>query len=72
MDLEVHTKWCKSERESQNTTWYHLYVDAEIGHKWAYLWNRNRLVVAKAVGVVREGWIESLGLADANYLIQNR
>ena len=29
----------------------------------------NSLVVAKGKGVVGEGWIGSLGLADANYYI---
>ena len=29
----------------------------------------NRLVVAKEEGVCGEGWIGSLGLADANYYI---
>ena len=31
----------------------------------------NRLVVAKGEGVVGEEWIGSLGLADANYYIQD-
>ena len=26
-----------------NTIWYHLYVKSRIGHKWTYLWNKNRL-----------------------------
>ena len=60
-----------SERERQISLWYHLYVESKIRHNWTYLWNRNRLtdtenrlVVAKDCG---EGWIGSLGLADANY-----
>ena len=50
-----------------------LNMESKIWHKWTYLWNRNRLsdiqhkvLVAKAVGV-EEGWVVSLGLANANY-----
>ena len=53
-----------------------MYVESKIRHKSTYLRNKNRLtdrerlVVAKGEGV-REGWIGSLGLADANYYIQD-
>ena len=39
---DYHTKWSKSEK---NTIRYHLFVECKIWHKWAYLWNRNRLTV---------------------------
>ena len=68
-------KWSTSERQT-NTIWYHVHVESKIWHKWIHLQNRNRLtdlentlVVAKGEG---EGWIGSLGLADANdYYIEN-
>jgi len=50
---DSHTKWRKSERERQ-ITWYHLYVESKIWHKWTRLQNRstftdigNWLAVAK-------------------------
>ena len=48
----------------------------KIGHKRTYLQNRNRLrhweqTCGYQGGGVGEGWIGSLGLADANYYIQN-
>ena len=55
-----------------NIIWYHFYVEFTIGHKWTYLWNRNRptdienrCVVAKGkVGGRGKDW--ELGLADAS------
>ena len=52
-------------------------METKIRHKWIYLRNRNRLtdienklVVARGrLLTVAGGWIESLGLADANYYI---
>ena len=40
-------------QKKTNTTWYHLYVESKIWHKWTYLWNSNRLtdiVVVKGEG----------------------
>ena len=66
MDLEITIL----SEASQKENWYHLYVDS--------LQNRNRLtdienrfVIAEGNGSVGEGWIGSLGLADANYYIWN-
>ena len=39
---DYHNKWSKSDRERQ-ISWYNLYVESKIKHKWTYLWNRNRL-----------------------------
>ena len=76
MDLVIIIHiWSKSERERQIP--YDIsYVESKIWtylHKWTYLQKRKRLtdienkvVVAKVEGV-GEGWIGSLGLADANY-----
>ena len=62
-----------SAKRGSLSVWCHLYVESKIWHKWTYLQNRNRLidienrlVVAKGQG---EGWIGSLGLADANCYI---
>ena len=48
--------------EYYSAKWHHLYVESKIGHKWTYLWNRNRftdienrLVVAKGGGRDRVG-----------------
>ena len=60
---DYHTKW------SQSNTIYHFYVESKIWHKWTYLWTRNRLTdIANRLVVDKgeEGWIGSLGLADAN------
>ena len=70
-----HTKWSKSERESQ--------IPYDITYMWKLKYNRNeliyktetdsltdtenRLLVAKRDR--RREWIGSLGLADANYYI---
>ena len=45
-----------------NTIWYHLLVESEIWYKWTNRFTgiENRLVDAKG-GVVREGYIGSLG-----------
>ena len=66
MDIEITIL----REASQKENWYHLYVDS--------LQNRNRLtdienrfVIAEGNGRVGEGWIGSLGLADANYYIWN-
>ena len=71
MDLEIVilSEW--SQRKT-NTMWCHLHVESKIWHKRTYLQNRltdieNRLVDAKGEAV-GEGWIGSLGLADANSL----
>ena len=42
MHLEIITLRVVSQRKT-NTTWYHLYVESKIWHKWTYLRNRNRL-----------------------------
>ena len=61
-----------------NTIWYHLYVDSKLQLKWTYLQNKNRVrdtenrfVVAKGEGG-GEGWIGSLGLAEANYYMDKQ
>ena len=59
MNLETITLSEVSQTKT-NPIWYHLYVGSNIGHKWTYLWNRNRLtdrenrpVVAKGKGAGR-------------------
>ena len=42
MPLEVIILSEVSLRE-KNTTWYHLYVESKIWHKWTSLWSRHRL-----------------------------
>ena len=42
MDLEIITL-SEVRMRKTNATWYHLYVESKIWHKWTYLWNRNRL-----------------------------
>ena len=56
MQLEILTLSEVSQRKT-NATWYHLYVESKIWHKWTCLQNRNRLrdieyrlVVAKEEG----------------------
>ena len=67
-----HTMWSQSEREKQNTIWYPLYVESTIWRKWTYLWNRNihrhreQTYDCQVGDSIRERWIGSLGLADAN------
>ena len=71
----THTCIHCSLRRKTNTIWYHLYVESKLWHKWTCLWNRNwlrdtenRLVVTKGEKE-GEGWIGSLGSADANYYL---
>ena len=51
---DYQTKWSKSNKD--NTIWY-LYVEFKIGHKWIYLWNKNKFMdignrmVAKCEGL---------------------
>ena len=61
-------------KRKTNTIRYHLYVEAKIGHKWTYLWNRNRimdtenrLVVAK-VGEVGGGMEWEFGVSRCKLL----
>ena len=51
---DYHTKWSQKQKD---TIWHHLYLEYKTGHKWTYLWNRNRftnietrLVVGVRVG----------------------
>ena len=43
MDLEIIIL-TEVKRRKTYTTWYHLYVESKIWHRWTYLWNRNRLI----------------------------
>ena len=65
MELETHTKW--SQKEKENTIWYHLLLESNIQHKWTYLQKRNKLMDLKN----RVGWNGSLELVDANYCLWN-
>ena len=49
-----------------NTIWYHLCVESKPWHKWAYLWNRNRLTDTEIRIVVakEEKWRDELGVWD--------
>ena len=72
-----HTKWSKSERERQipyniTYTWNLKYDTNEhiCETETRLTETENTFVVAKGEGA-GEGWIGNLGLADANYYIQN-
>ena len=61
-------------KRKTNIMGYHIYVESNIGHKWTYLQNRNRLidienrlVVAKGEEGKGVGWTGIWGLVDANY-----
>ena len=67
-----------SETQKDEYTIYLFYVECKIRHKLTYLGNRNRFIdiESRLVTSLRgkgegEGWIGSLGLAEANYYIQN-
>ena len=70
-----HTFIHCSLRRKTNTIWYHLYVESKLWHKQTCLRNRNWLRDIENRGVVTkgekegEGWIGSLGSADANYYL---
>ena len=77
MDLEI-TILREVRKRMTNTIWYHLYVESKIWQKWTYLpkqkqihRHRKQTCGCQGVGVVGEGGIGSLGLADANYYIEN-
>ena len=65
-----------SQKKKTNTTWYHLYVESKLGHKWAYLQNRNRLpdtenrlvVVKGEVGRGGKGWEFGISRGKLLYL----
>ena len=75
IDLEIIILNKVSRKGKTNTTWYHLKTASKIWHKWTYPQKRNRLTDTENRLVVplgqegREGWIGSLGLAEANYYI---
>ena len=41
---DYHTKWSKSERERHMPYDITCMWNLKYGHKWAYLWNRNRFM----------------------------
>ena len=67
----------EARKRNINITWYHLYVESKIWHKWTYLQNRNRLTDMESRPVVSKGegegmrWPGSSGLLDANFYIWN-
>ena len=68
-----HTKWGKSGEKKTKTIWYHLYLEPKIWHKWIFMkWkltHRRREYTFGCQGCwgLKEGWTDSLGLADGNY-----
>ena len=48
-------------KRKTNTIRSHLHVESQIGHKWAYLQNRNRLIDTENRLVVVEGGGEEMG-----------
>ena len=71
---DYHAKWSKSDRQILN----------DITYMWNLKCNRNELTKQKqthrhreetwgcqGVGSSGKGWIGSLGLADANYYVEN-
>ena len=56
-------------RKTNNTIWYHLFVESKISYKWIYLQNRTDWQIQRTdcgSNGEGEGWTGSLGLADAN------
>ena len=49
---DYHTKWSQKQKD---TIWHHLYLEYKTGHKWTYLWNRNRLTDIENRLVVSKG-----------------
>ena len=46
----------EANQKNTNITWYHLYVEYKIWHKWTYLWNRNRLTdIERRLIVIKVG-----------------
>ena len=76
MDLEIIILSEVSQKEKDKYYMISLIVESKMWHKWTYLWNRNRLTDnreqtcdCQGGGGVGKEWIQSLGLADANYCI---
>ena len=61
-------------QRKMNFRWCHLYVESKLGHRWTYLWNRNRLTDRESKSVItegesREGWMRSWGLRHTHYRV---
>ena len=71
MDREIIILSEVSQKEKDKYHVIPLFVESQIWHKWTCLWNRSRLteIENRLVVAMGEGWIERLGLADANYYI---
>ena len=74
MDLEIIILSEVVQKEKDKYHIISLNMESTMWHKWTYLRNRNRLsdiehklVVAKRVEGEEQGWIMSLGLANANH-----
>ena len=78
MKLEIIILSEVSQRKT-NTIWYHLSVESNTWHKWAEIrhttkqkknqGHREQMGGCQGEAGIREGWIESLGLADANWYV---
>ena len=60
MELETHTKWCKSERKRQ-ILYDITYLESNIQHKQTFLQKRNKLMDLENRLVVATGEGEGVG-----------
>ena len=54
------------DQKLHSKTWYHLYVESKVQHKWTYLWHRNKLTDIRNLWLPRwVGWgRKGLGVWD--------
>ena len=71
---DYHTKVKQVRQRKINIIWYHLHMESKIWHKWTMKQNPRhweQICGCQGAETVGEGWIGSLGSADANYYILN-
>ena len=61
MEPETLTLSEESQREKDNTIWYHLNMEYKKWHKWTYLQNGNRLKDMESIFVAAKGEGKGVG-----------